>query len=814
MPKSLRNNALQHMFETNRGGGDNKSRPGRRTKYEKPYQGVKDAAIKKSKTAKPRKGNKRENSKRPNAVRPKSKDPLKKGASMPTAAAKSHASRVASSTENSKETDTRMKAADFVEMIKNRGDIQLRIPQENIVSTVSNLTAIPTKEMDDIVASMAQGNLKAKAAARRQDRQFKYERYVKQKRAKNAILDATSILTAENNKIVGKDEKEVKEMAQIVENSHRTILNHMNRDVMQNLQTRLSTEKVLEDRLVFLRRQNDAVEREKKIIKEEIETKSKRNKEALEVKEMMETKLDDLAESILHQYVRNHRQRAMVMSAATEKEYSFLCKLQKGIVSGEENTDNAKRYTPILYHILAREKELYKRDANRLEYVASALKEVQLHLERFHLIKVQLLGSSITSEQRMVTMDNEFELDQVNRRKALAIRHGNIREQERFKRWLHLREERRGDLKKVAGQPNSKSIQEVLDENEKQKNHAQGMRNLISQIQKDTSESVEMGFEELQEFLSERSGIKIDCPDELYNRMLNHDKTIETMAGDVQELNTKIGAAKRKLERIDLDMVNATTAVTHAARHSSEREERVRLRTLEEKEEEYETNFTVFTEQSDMIDKLIIGLNDMRNSINRTLGAAGYDNRRKSWLGEQEPNYEGHTTSSVPLSGESSDQEREVLVDQISTGFAELKKSVDTVRRGIGTNENTVLDDSMNSATSKSAANEQMSKFNIRIETPRIEMTDGQKRRAAATSKIRTSAMIRSKAHQNSNNLLLRAMQETQKKRSLVIDRYSLRTADGGLKTLNEIEYEGNASKDVEDENISELRSRARSKQK
>ena len=93
-------------------------------------------------------------------------------------------------------------------------------------------------------------------------------------------------------------------------------------------------------------------------------------------------------------------------------------------------------------------------------------------------------------------------------------------------------------------------------------------------------------------------------------------------------------------------------------------------------------------------------------------------------------------------------------------------------------------------------------------------MTDGQKRRAAATSKIRTSAMIRSKAHQNSNNLLLRAMQETQKKRSLVIDRYSLRTADGGLKTLNEIEYEGNASKDVEDENISELRSRARSKQK
>ena len=62
--------------------------------------------------------------------------------------------------------------------------------------------------------------------------------------------------------------------------------------------------------------------------------------------------------------------------------------------------------------------------------------------------------------------------------------------------------------------------------------------------------------------------------------------------------------------------------------------------------------------------------------------------------------------------------------------------------------------------------------------------------------------------------LILRAMQETQKKRSLVIDRYSLRTADGGLKTLNEIEYEGNASKDVEDENISELRSRARSKQK
>ena len=117
----------------------------------------------------------------------------------------------------------------------------------------------------------------------------------------------------------------------------------------------------------------------------------------------------------------------------------------------------------------------------------------------------------------------------------------------------------------------------------------------------------------------------------------------------------------------------------------------------------------------------------------------------------------------------------------------------------------------MNSITSTNAASEHLSKYNIRIETPRIEMTDGQKRRAAATSKVRTFAMIRSKASKNPNNLLLQAMQETQRKRSLIVDRFSLRTSDGGLKTLNEIEYEGNTSKDIEVENMSTLRAQSKS---
>jgi hypothetical protein len=42
--------------------------------------------------------------------------------------------------------------------------------------------------------------------------------------------------------------------------------------------------------------------------------------------------------------------------------------------------------------------------------------------------------------------------------------------------------------------------------------------------------------------------------------------------------------------------------------------------------------------------------------------------------------------------------------------------------------------------------------------------------------------------------------------RSAVIDRLSLRTATGGLKTLGEIEYEGNKAFDEEELNVRNLR--------
>lgn len=116
----------------------------------------------------------------------------------------SHSAATSSDSRNASLT-----AADFVEMIKERGDILVPIDDKSIVPTINSLTAVPTKEEDDRIATLAVGNLKAKHKSRRLDHELKYKRRVKMKKARADILSVTSYLTAENNKFEAADEHKV-----------------------------------------------------------------------------------------------------------------------------------------------------------------------------------------------------------------------------------------------------------------------------------------------------------------------------------------------------------------------------------------------------------------------------------------------------------------------------------------------------------------------------------------------------------------------------------------------------------------------------
>ena len=116
----------------------------------------------------------------------------------------SHSTATSSDSKNASLT-----AADFVEMIKERGDIHVPIDDESIVPTINNLTAVPTKEEDDRIATLAVGNLKAQHKSRRLDHELKYKRRVKMKKARADVLSVTSYLTAENNKFEASDEHKV-----------------------------------------------------------------------------------------------------------------------------------------------------------------------------------------------------------------------------------------------------------------------------------------------------------------------------------------------------------------------------------------------------------------------------------------------------------------------------------------------------------------------------------------------------------------------------------------------------------------------------
>eukprot|EP00944_MAST-04C_sp_MAST-4C-sp1_P010558 g10558.t1 len=135
-----------------------------------------------------------------------------RNASRPQTSQTSRSSRPHTSHSTATSSDSKnasLTAADFVEMIKERGDIHVPIDDETIVPTINNLTAIPTKEEDDRIATLAVGNSKAKHKSRRLDHELKYKRRVKMKKARADILSVTSYLTAENNKFEASDERKV-----------------------------------------------------------------------------------------------------------------------------------------------------------------------------------------------------------------------------------------------------------------------------------------------------------------------------------------------------------------------------------------------------------------------------------------------------------------------------------------------------------------------------------------------------------------------------------------------------------------------------
>ena len=99
-----------------------------------------------------------------------------------------------------------------------------------------------------------------------------------------------------------------------------------------------------------------------------------------------------------------------------------------------------------------------------------------------------------------------------------------------------------------------------------------------------------------------------------------------------------------------------------------------------------------------------------------------------------------------------------------------------------------------------------MSPFNIRIDTPKLELTEGQRRRVAATSRIRIQGLAKKMERENQGSYLLQALRNTLRIRSKKKDRFSLISKEGEVKTFSEMEFETDKDKDEEDINIEKER--------
>ena len=96
--------------------------------------------------------------------------------------------------------------------------------------------------------------------------------------------------------------------------------------------------------------------------------------------------------------------------------------------------------------------------------------------------------------------------------------------------------------------------------------------------------------------------------------------------------------------------------------------------------------------------------------------------------------------------------------------------------------------------------------FNIRIDTPKLELTEGQRRRVAATSRIRIQGLAKKMERENQGSYLLQALRNTLRIRSKKKDRFSLISKEGEVKTFSEMEFETDKDKDEEDINIEKER--------
>ena len=82
------------------------------------------------------------------------------------------------------------------------------------------------------------------------------------------------------------------------------------------------------------------------------------------------------------------------------------------------------------------------------------------------------------------------------------------------------------------------------------------------------------------------------------------------------------------------------------------------------------------------------------------------------------------------------------LQSAIAKQFARLRECIAYMRGEVGENEDMALDASMRSIE-ESGFQDTMSPFNIRIDTPKLELTEGQRRRVAATSRIRIQGLAK-----------------------------------------------------------------------
>ena len=120
------------------------------------------------------------------------------------------------------------------------------------------------------------------------------------------------------------------------------------------------------------------------------------------------------------------------------------------------------------------------------------------------------------------------------------------------------------------------------------------------------------------------------------------------------------------------------------------------------------------------------------------------------------------------------------------------------MRGEVGENEDMALDASMRSIE-ESGFQDTMSPL-IFGSGPWLELTDGQRRRVAAASRIRIQGLARKMEGENQGSYLLQALRNTFRNRSKK-DRFSL-CQNRGSKTFSEMELETDKDKDEEDINI------------